>query len=54
MDRPFVVENDRERKRLQLLVERIIDEELSFQMWEGGQLQPHLPILRFGITALWR
>jgi len=34
MDRPFVVENDRERKRLQLLVKRITDEELSHQMWE--------------------
>jgi DinB superfamily len=33
MDRPFVVENDRERKRLQLLVERITDEELSLPMW---------------------
>jgi len=33
MDRPFVVENDRERKRLQKLVERITDEELSLPMW---------------------
>lgn len=35
MDRPFVVENDRERKRLQFLVGGITDEELSLQMWEG-------------------
>jgi hypothetical protein len=35
MDRPFVVENSGERKRLQKLVERITDEELSLPMWEG-------------------
>ena len=47
MDRPFVVENDRERKRLQLLVTRITDEELSYQMWEGWTIAAAFAHLAF-------
>ncbi len=47
MDRPFVVENDRERKRLRLLVERITDEELNLQMWEGWTIATALAHLAF-------
>lgn len=35
MDRPFVVENARERERLRRLVNRISDEELRLPLWEG-------------------
>jgi hypothetical protein len=47
MDRPFVVENGRERKRLQGLVERITDEELSLQMWEGWTIAAAFAHLAF-------
>jgi hypothetical protein len=47
MDRPFVIENDRERKRLQLLVERITDEELGLRMWEGWTIAAALAHLAF-------
>lgn len=47
MDRPFVVENDRERKRLQLLVERITDEQLRLQMWEGWTIAAAFAHLAF-------
>jgi hypothetical protein len=47
MDRPFVVENDRERKRLQLLVERLTDEELSLPMWEGWTIAAAFAHLAF-------
>jgi hypothetical protein len=35
MNREFVIENERERNRLKLLVERISDLELILKMWEG-------------------
>ena len=35
MDRPFVTENAKERERLQLLVERLTDEELIFPIGNG-------------------
>ena len=48
MDRPLVVENDRERKRLQLLVGRISDGELRVQMWEGWTIAAAFAHLAFG------
>lgn len=47
MDRPFVLENDRERKRLQLMVGRISDGELSVQMWEGWTIAAAFAHLAF-------
>jgi hypothetical protein len=47
MDRPFVVENDRERRRLQLLVKRITEEELSLPMWEGWTIAAAFAHLAF-------
>ena len=47
MDRPFVVENDRERKRLQLLVGRKSDGELRVQMWEGWTIAAAFAHLAF-------
>ncbi len=47
MDRSFVIGNDRERKRLRLLVERITDEELNLQMWEGWTIAAALAHLAF-------
>lgn len=47
MDRPFIAENDRERKRLRLLVERISDEELNLPMWEGWTIAAALAHLAF-------
>ena len=47
MDRPFVVENGRERKRLQLLVERITDQELSLPIWEGWTIAAAFAHLAF-------
>ena len=34
MDRPFVMENTKERERLSALVERLTDEELSLPLWD--------------------
>ena len=47
MDRPFVIENDKERKRLRILVERITDEDLSLPMWEGWTIAAALAHLAF-------
>jgi len=47
MDRPFVVENTRERDRLRRLVDRITDEELSLPMWEGWTIPAALAHLAF-------
>jgi len=47
MDRPFVVENARERERLRLLVNRITDEELSLPMWEGWTIAAAFAHLAF-------
>ena len=47
MDRPFVVENARERERLVRLVNRITDEELRFPMWEGWTIAAALAHLSF-------
>jgi hypothetical protein len=47
MDRPFVVENTRERDRLRRLVDRITDEEVSLPMWEGWTIAAALVHLAF-------
>jgi hypothetical protein len=47
MDRPFVVENTRERERLVRLVNRITDEELGLPMWEGWTIAAALAHLAF-------
>jgi hypothetical protein len=47
MNRPFIVENDRERNRLQLLVERLTDEELGLRMGEGWTISAALAHLAF-------
>jgi hypothetical protein len=47
MERPFIDVNKKERKRLQLLVESIRDEELNFQMWEGWTIATALAHLAF-------
>jgi hypothetical protein len=47
MDRPFVVENTRERERLRRLVDRMTAEELSLPMWEGWTISAALAHLAF-------
>jgi len=47
MDRPFIVENWRERDRLRRLVDRISDQELSLPMWEGWTIAAALAHLAF-------
>ena len=47
MDRPFVVENMRERDRLRRLADRISDKELSLPMWEGWTIAAALAHLAF-------
>ena len=47
MDRPFIVENRRERDRLRRLVDRISDQELSLPMWEGWTISAALAHLAF-------
>jgi DinB superfamily len=47
MERPFVIENDRERKRLQLLVDRITEEELSLPLGEGWTIAAAFAHLAF-------
>lgn len=47
MDRPFIVENARERERLRRLVDRISDKELSLPMWEGWTIAAALAHLAF-------
>jgi len=47
MERPFIDENKRERKRLQMLVERITDEELNIQMWKRWTIATALAHLAF-------
>jgi hypothetical protein len=47
MDRPFVVENTRERERVRRLVDRITDKELSWPMWEGWTIAAALAHLAF-------
>ena len=47
MDRPFIVENRRERDRLRRLVDQISDQELSLPMWEGWTISAALAHLAF-------
>ena len=47
MDRPFVVENTRERERVRRLVDRISDKELSLPLWEGWTIAAALAHLAF-------
>jgi hypothetical protein len=47
MERPFVDGNKRERKRLQMMVERITDEELNIQMWKGWKIATAFAHLAF-------
>jgi len=47
MDRPFIVENRKERDRLRRLVDRISDQELSLPMWEGWTIAVALAHLAF-------
>ena len=47
MDRPFITENAQERKRLQLLVERITDEELSLPLEAGWTIAVALAHLAY-------
>jgi hypothetical protein len=47
MDRPFIVENARERERLVRLLNRITDEELRLPMWEGWTIAAGLAHLAF-------
>jgi hypothetical protein len=47
MNRSFIIENDRERKRLQLLVERLTDEEMGLRMGEGWTIAAALAHLAF-------
>jgi hypothetical protein len=47
MERPFVVENTRERERLRRLVNRMTDEELSLPLWEGWTIASALAHLAF-------
>ena len=47
MDRPFLVENRRERNRLRRSVDRISDQELSLPMWEGWTIAVALAHLAF-------
>ena len=47
MDRPFVVENPRERERVRRVVDRISDKELSLPMWEGWTIAAALAHLAF-------
>lgn len=47
MERPFIDENKRERKRLRMLVARITDEELNVQMWQGWTIATALAHLAF-------
>ena len=47
MDRPFIVENTRERERLVRLEHRITDKELGFPMWEGWTIAAALAHLAF-------
>ena len=47
MDRPFIVENTRERERLFKLVNRITDKELRIPMWEGWTIAAGLAHLAF-------
>jgi len=47
MDRPFIVENRKERDRLRRLVDRISDQELSLPMWEGWTIAAALAHLAF-------
>ena len=47
MDRPFVSENANERERLQLLVERLTDEELMFPIGNGWTIAVALAHLAF-------
>jgi len=47
MDRPFIVENKKERDRLRRLVDRISDQELSLPMWEGWTVAAALAHLAF-------
>ncbi|HEX9135704.1 MAG TPA: hypothetical protein VF905_02005 [Nitrospirota bacterium] len=51
MDKPFVAENARERKRLTALVKQLTDEELQIPLEAGGQSLPSLLILLFGISG---
>jgi hypothetical protein len=48
MDRPFVVENAKERERLKRLVTRISDEDLLVPMWKGWTIAA-----AFGHLAFW-
>ena len=47
MDRPFVVENTRERERVRRVVDRISDKELSLPLWEGWTIAAALAHLAF-------
>jgi hypothetical protein len=47
MDRPFVVENTRERERVRRLVDRISDKELILPMWEGWTIAAAFAHLAF-------
>jgi hypothetical protein len=47
MDRSFIGENKRERKRMQMLVARISDEELNLKMWEGWTIAAAFAHLAF-------
>lgn len=47
MERQFVIENTRERKRLQLLVNRITDEELNLPLYDGWTIAAALAHLAF-------
>lgn len=47
MDRPFVVENTRERERLCRVVDRISDKDLSLPMWEGWTIAAAFAHLAF-------
>jgi hypothetical protein len=47
MDRPFLVENQKERERLHKLVARLSDDELTRPMWEGWTLAAALAHLAF-------
>lgn len=47
MERPFVVENTRERERLRRLVDRITDKELSLPMWAEWTVAAALAHLAF-------
>ncbi len=47
MERPFVIENAKERERLRRLVMRITDRELMLPMWEGWTIAAGFAHLAF-------